>query len=178
MLITSLGTRIHYGQELTEDAFWADHIDYNWSAARLRRLMCGIPGIEAAAAGRPDALQVVLLLRPGKAPSVEELTSKLLQHEITANVVLSFGEFLDFTPSRASKGQALRYVSQHLEIPLENMLVAGGSGADEDMMRGNMLAVVVANRHDEELSQLVDQERIYLRQPEARAWHSRGDRSL
>ena len=42
------------------------------------------------------------------------------------------------------------------------MLAAGGSGADEDMMRGNTLAVVVANRHHEELSQLVDQERIYF----------------
>ena len=37
-----------------------------------------------------------------------------------------------------------------------------GPGADEDMMRGNTLAVVVGNRHDEELSQLVDQERIYF----------------
>ena len=29
-------------------------------------------------------------------------------------------------------------------------------------MRGNALAVVVANRHDEELSKLVDLERIYF----------------
>ena len=47
-------------------------------------------------------------------------------------------------------------------MPLEQILVAGGSGADEDMMRGNTLAVVVGNRHNEELSQLVDQERIYF----------------
>jgi sucrose-phosphate synthase len=56
----------------------------------------------------------------------------------------------------------LRYVAQRLEFPLENTLVAGGSGADEDIMRGNMLSVVVANRHNEELSQLVDIERIYF----------------
>ncbi len=40
--------------------------------------------------------------------------------------------------------------------------MAGGSGADEDMMRGNALAAVVANRHDEELSQLIDIDRIYF----------------
>ncbi len=45
---------------------------------------------------------------------------------------------------------------------MEQILAAGGSGADEDMMRGNTLAVVVANRHHEELSQLVDQESIYF----------------
>jgi sucrose-phosphate synthase len=77
-------------------------------------------------------------------------------------VLCSFGQFLDIIPSRASKGQALRYVAQRLDIPLEHILVAGGSGADEDMMRGNTMAVVVGNRHHEELSQLIDQERIYF----------------
>ena len=56
----------------------------------------------------------------------------------------------------------MRYVTQLLEIPLEHTLVAGGSGADEDMMRGNTLAVVVENRHHEELSQLDDVDRIYF----------------
>jgi sucrose-phosphate synthase len=96
------------------------------------------------------------------APSLEEIVTLLRQKELAANVYCSFGQFLDIVPSRASKGQALRYVSQRLDIPLEQILVAGGSGADEDMMRGNTLAVVVANRHHEELSQLVEQERIYF----------------
>ncbi|MEN8176073.1 MAG: HAD family hydrolase, partial [Pseudomonadota bacterium] len=96
------------------------------------------------------------------APPVEEINSILLKHELTANVIHAFGQYLDIVPVRASKGQALRYVAQRREIPLEHILVAGGSGADEDMMRGNTLAVVVANRHHEELSQLVDQERIYF----------------
>ena len=86
----------------------------------------------------------------------------LRQKEITANLILWSPQFFDVIPSRASKGQALRYVAQRLEIPLEQTLVAGGSGADEDMMRGITLAVVVANRHHEELSQLDDVERIYF----------------
>lgn len=81
---------------------------------------------------------------------------------MTANLIRSFGRFLDVIPSRASKGQALRYVAQRWGLPLERILVAGGSGSDEDMMRGNTLAVVVANRHGEELSQLEDLERIYF----------------
>jgi len=78
------------------------------------------------------------------------------------NVNFSFGQFLDITPIRASKGQALRYVAEHWGIPLERVFVAGGSGADEDMMRGNTLAAVVANRHHEELSRLADIDRIYF----------------
>ena len=47
-------------------------------------------------------------------------------------------------------------------MPLERIFVAGGSGADEDMMRGATLAAVVVNRHHEELSKFVDVERIYF----------------
>ena len=85
-------------------------------------------------------------------------------------MTLSFGQFLDVIPARASKGQALRYAAQRLDIPLEQILVAGGSGADEDMMRGNTLAVVVRNRHPEELSALAPVDRIFF----ARQSHAAG----
>ena len=92
---------------------------------------------------------------------LDEIVTLLRQKELATNVLFSFGQFLDVLPARASKGQALRYVAQRLDIPMEHILAAGGSGADEDMMRGNTLAVVVGNRHHEELSQLVDQDSIY-----------------
>ncbi len=162
ILISSLGTRIHYGQQLTEDSFWADYVDHNWSGVRLRRILGGVPGLKLQRQTEQTPFKASYIYDPATAPGVDELVGELRSQEITANVMLSFGRFLDIVPSRASKGRALRYVSQQLDIPLENMLVAGGSGADEDMMRGNTLAVVVANRQHEELSQLVDQERIYF----------------
>ena len=41
-------------------------------------------------------------------------------------------------------------------------MAVGGSGNDEDMIRGNTLAVVTANRREEELSSLVDLELVYF----------------
>jgi sucrose-phosphate synthase len=76
--------------------------------------------------------------------------------------VLAFGQYLDVVPARASKGFALRWFAEMWGIPLEHILAAGGSGADEDMMRGNTKSVVVANRHHEELSELTDIEHIYF----------------
>ncbi len=162
ILISSLGTRIHYGQSLTEDNYWADHIDHDWSGQRIRRILGKTPGLKLQPRAEQTPFKISYFYDPEIAPAVEEIVSQLRQKDITANVILSFGQFLDIIPARASKGQALRYASQRLDIPLENILVAGGSGADEDMMRGNTLAVVVGNRHNEELSQLVDQERIYF----------------
>jgi len=162
VLITSLGTRIHYRQGLTEDDFWADHIDHNWNRQQVQRALSGLPGLKLQPKREQTRLKLSYFIDPRKAPSLDEIVALIRQRELTANVMSSFGQYLDILPSRASKGQALRYVSQRLDIPLEHILAAGGSGADEDMLRGNTLAVVVANRHNEELSQLVDQERIYF----------------
>ncbi len=162
VLISSLGTDIHYGAQLTEDKFWPDHIDQDWKPQRIRRLIDELPGIQKQPQKEQSRFKVSYYYDPELAPSVEDIITLLREKEINANVTLSFGQFLDIVPSRASKGQALRYVAQLLGIPLEHTLVAGGSGTDEDMMRGNMLSVVVSNRHHEELSQLEEADSIYF----------------
>ncbi len=162
VLITSLGTRIFYGSNLTEDSVWTDHIDYNWSRTKIKRILSNTSGLKLQPKLEQSPFKISYYYDPELAPSIEDIVDQLRKLEITANVMLSFGQFLDIVPSRASKGQALRYISQILDIPLEKILVAGGSGTDEDIMRGNTLAVVVSNRHNEELSQLVDQEKIYF----------------
>jgi len=162
VLISSLGTRIHYGAGLTEDRFWANHIDHDWSYGRIRKVLDGLPGLKLQSQDKQTQFKISYFYDGDEAPATEDITTLLYNQELNANVVLSYGQYLDVIPSRASKGQALRYAAHRLEIPLENILVAGGSGADEDMIRGNTLAVVVANRHDEELSALVDLERVYF----------------
>ena len=162
ILISSLGTRIHYGQSLTEDNYWADHIDYHWNPLRVRRVIEDLPGIKQQPKNDQSRFKLSYYFDANKAPAYDDIVSLIRQNDLTANVIVSFGQFLDIIPARASKGQALRYVAQRLDIPLEQILVAGGSGADEDMMRGNTLAVVVGNRHHEELSGLTDQASIYF----------------
>ena len=162
VLITSLGTTIHYAPQLTEDKAWAHHIDYLWQPKRVRKLMSALPGVELQRKSEQSTYKISYLLDPQHAPSLDDIHSLLRQDELAANVFFSFGQFLDIVPIRASKGFALRYFADTWDIPLDHVLAAGGSGTDEDMMRGNTLAAVVANRHEEELSHLTDIERIYF----------------
>ena len=162
VLITSGGAEIHYAPKLTADAYWADHIDHGWTPTVVHRVLRGLPGIKPQPRGEQHRFKISYYIDPASAPSAEELTALLHQELQSVNVFISFGQFLDILPIRASKGLALRYFAARWEIPLEHMLVAGGSGADEDMMRGNTLAVVVKNRHHEELSRLVDIDRVYF----------------
>lgn len=161
ILITSCGTAIHYNPDLIEDTWWAQHIDRRWTPAEVRRVLADLPGLEMQPREHQSRFKISYFYHAGVAPTVDEIYSMLHQEDLAVNVTLSFGQYLDILPIRASKGQALRYVADRRGIPLERILVAGGSGADEDMMRGNTLAVVVANRHNEELSHLVDTDQIY-----------------
>ena len=162
VVISSAGTRIQHGSALNEDDLWANHIDHDWSPRRTRQLLADLPGLKLQDKAAQTPSKISYYYDARNAPGMDDINSLLRQHEVTANVILSFGQFLDILPSRASKGQALRYLSQRLDIVLDNILVAGGSGADEDMMRGNTLGVVVENRHHEELSLLPEVDRIYF----------------
>ncbi|MBN2887361.1 MAG: glycosyltransferase [Chromatiaceae bacterium] len=162
ILITSLGTEIHYTARLVPDDFWHDHVDYLWKPGAVRRALQDVPGLVPQGKIEQSRFKIAYHYDPSIAPSVEDITTVLRNRDLSVNVVHAFGQFLDIIPLRASKGQALRYVAHRLEVPLEQVLVAGGSGADEDMMRGNTLAVVVANRHHEELSGLTEMDNLYF----------------
>ncbi len=162
VLITSLGTAIHYAPRLTADYAWVQHIDHLWNKPAVLRILTDLPGIKLQPKIEQSRFKISYYIDPNHAPGLEEINSLLHQHEQAVSVFMSFGQFLDIVPVRASKGFALRWFADQWEIPLEHILVAGGSGADEDMMRGNTMAVVVANRHHEELSALVDIEHIYF----------------
>ncbi len=164
ILITSSGTEIYYAPNLSADTFWQKHIDYHWTPHLVRQALTDLPGLKLQPKSEQSRYKISYFIDRDVAPPLDEINSLLYREEQSVNVTLAFGQFLDIVPIRASKGMALRYVSDRWQIPLEQIFVAGGSGADEDMMRGNTLAAVVANRHHEELSQLVEAERIYFAQ--------------
>jgi sucrose-phosphate synthase len=161
-LITSMGTEIYYAAELTPDKAWTNHINYLWSRPRLVALLANIPGLALQPQKQQSSYKISYFYDPALAPTVEEIRRLLLQNEQTVNSVFSFGQFLDILPVRASKGYAVRWFAQQQDIPLERILTAGGSGGDEDMMVGNTLSVVVANRHSEELANISLVEPIYF----------------
>ncbi|MGR8978720.1 MAG: HAD-IIB family hydrolase [Gammaproteobacteria bacterium] len=162
ILISSLGTEIYYAPQLIADIAWAYHIDHLWTPQVLRRIIGGLPGLRYQAKSEQSRFKISYVYDGHEAPPIEDILTILRQRELSVNPILSFGQFFDIVPARASKGQALRYFAQQWKIPLDRILVAGGSGADEDMLRGNTLGVVVANRHREELSMLGEMEHVYF----------------
>lgn len=162
VLITSMGTEIYYSANLERDLVWANHIDHLWNRKAVLRILSDLPGLKLQPREEQSGYKISYFYDPKLAPSLDEIKARLYKNEQSINVIYSFGQFLDIIPIRASKGYALRWFSEQWDIQLDHILTAGGSGADEDMMRGNTLSVVVENRHNEELSDLTDSEPIYF----------------
>lgn len=168
LLITGVGTEIHYGHGMVEDHGWQRHIDYRWKPEALREAMADIPGLRL----QPDSEQLRFKLSyyvdPKRVPSTREIRRHLRRLDLHAKLIYSHQAFLDVLPVRASKGLAIRYLALKWELAPEQLLVAGDSGNDEEMLAGNTLGVVVGN-YSRELERLRGRERIYFAQGE-HAW--------
>lgn len=161
LYITSVGSEIRYGAKLTEDIGWQQHNDYRWQPAAVYAAMREFDGLKLQHIGEQRRHKISFNVDPRKAPSVREIRARLRQQGIHVKLVYSHQAYLDILPVRVSKGAAVRHVAMKWGFPLENVLVAGDSGNDEDMLSGNTLGVVVGN-HSPEVAKLKGRELIYF----------------
>jgi sucrose-phosphate synthase len=163
VLITSVGSEIHYGARQTPDIGWANHIRHLWRREDLLRVLEDIPGLVLQSAENQREFKISYLAKPDVMPGVEAIKQHLHRAHLHAQVIYSHDEFLDILPIRASKGHAIRYLAYKWGLPLNRFLVAGDSGNDSEMLSGDTMAVVVGN-HSHELAELKGQHNIYFAQ--------------
>ncbi len=160
VIISSVGSEIHYGPKLLPDPGWATHIHYSWRREDTAIVLKEVPGLSLQP--REKQREFKLSYNTSSAmPPVEEIANLLASHGLRANLIYSHNEFLDVLPIRASKGRAIRYLSYKWSLPLEKILVAGDSGNDEEMLEGRTLGVVVGN-YSPEIEHLRGHHQIYF----------------
>lgn len=161
ILITAVGSEIHYGNTMAEDLSWARQIDYRWNPEALREALTGVAGLRLQPASEQRRFKLSYYVDPDKAPPLRDIRRRLRERDLHTRLIYSHDTFLDFLPERASKGLAVRYLGMRWDIDPDHMLVAGDSGNDEEMLRGNTLGVVVGN-YSPELEKLREQPRIFF----------------
>jgi sucrose-phosphate synthase len=169
VLISGQGTEIHYAPNLTHDSNWERHINHLWTPGQVRKALRDIPGLSMQPKKYLSHFKISYYIDTNIIGE-QEIRQILQRADQAVNVFVSFEQYLDVLPIRASKGLALRWCAEHLDFPLENTMVAGVTGADADMLRGNTLGTVVDSRHIMELSDLVSVDNIYF----AKASHAEG----
>ena len=165
LLITAVGSEIHYGHQMIKDSDWKKHINYRWQPAAIRKVVRKFPGLKMQAASEQLPFKISFNVDPKKMPPIREISAELRQHDLHVKLVYSHQAYLDIMPIRASKGLAVRYIAMKWGIPPDRILVAGDSGNDEEMLKGNTLGVVVGN-YSKELTKLKGRDRIYFAERE------------
>eukprot|EP00127_Corallochytrium_limacisporum_P003225 Clim_evm74s147 gene=Clim_evmTU74s147 len=157
-LITDVGTRIHIDEDEIEG--WKEIMSWKWDREAVLDFMDSIEGV----ALQPRSVQSEFKLSyftSAKAPPKPELLSMMRSRGIHVNVILSASKYMDIVPLAASKGFAIRHIAMRAGLPFNQILAAGNSGNDADMVRGSVLGVVVGN-HLPELDALQGAKDVYF----------------
>ena len=160
IIVCSVGTEIFYGPDLQPDNGWQQHLSYRWKPQHIREALAVLDFLDPQEPETQRQFKISYYLEDDP-ELLAEVHRTLQARRIRYNLVFSRGQFLDILPYRASKGKAVRYLSYKWGIPLPRVMVCGNSGNDEDMLRGDTAAVVVAN-HSKELAELKGLRRTYF----------------
>lgn len=160
VIISSVGSEIYYGKGLHYGKGWETHISAKWNRDKIVDLLKEFSFLNYQDDTTQKRFKISYEMEPAK-DRLAMIHECLLQNKCRYTLVYSQNRHLDILPYRASKGKAIRYLSYKWEIPLKNFLVCGGSGNDEEMLRGEPLAAVVGN-YSPELEELKGQKNIYF----------------
>jgi sucrose-phosphate synthase len=167
LLIASVGTEIYYGEKLLKDDSWGLHIAYkSWEPEKIQAALQDIPGLKLQNIIYQTKFKISYLMDTAILKKKSTIKKVLRTNKIKARVIFSQGYFLDIIPLRSGDGLALRHVSFKWGIPLNKILIAGNSGNDETMLKGETLGVVVRN-YSKELEKLKSFPRVYFAQKES-----------
>ena len=162
ILICSAGSEIYYTEKYIPDKGWESHIDFKWKRKELEAALNQFSGIrlQEPAAQWPFKLSYYVD-NSFNEDTMADLHKFLDDRRLRANILLTENKYLDILPFRASKGNAIRYLSNKWKVPLSHIITAGNSGNDRDMLLGRMKGIIVAN-YSPELEELRKNRFVYF----------------
>lgn len=85
----------------------------------------------------------------GARPDLERAAALIRRLPLPINLVFSEETYMEIIPIGSSKGVALKFVAQHVGIPLEAVIAVGDNFNDMEMIRLAGLGVAMGNAPDE-----------------------------
>lgn len=161
-IICSVGTEIYYtnGKDYILDKGWSTFLEGRWKREDIVNRLKGISWLKMQEEVAQNPFKISYYYDKEKY-SHEHLIKVLGTGWYKVNIIASHGEFIDFLPKRASKGNAIRFLCQKWAIPLSSVIAAGDSGNDIDMFRSSVKGIIVGNRSIE-LAEYKTTKKIYV----------------
>ena len=161
-IISSAGSEIYYNYEGEQmySKGWDAHISYMWNRDTIVNLLSGLKFLHLQE-NESQRIFKISYYTSDSPEKIKMINRILIENNIKATIIFSHGLYLDILPFRASKGKAILYLANRWNILYENILVAGESGIDREILNSEFLGVVVAN-HSSELEDLKGKKKVYF----------------
>ncbi len=161
LLITSVGSEIHYDGGRIQDHNWSSHISPRWNTLAAQQTVEENYALNLQDPSSQRPHKISYLVSPEEMPNKRDMLREFRKKDLATKLIYSHNAYLDILPARASKGMAVHYIALKWGISLNHILVAGDSGNDEEMLMGDCLGVVVGN-YSSELEKLRGSENVYF----------------
>lgn len=93
-----------------------------------------------------ESCKVLTIVESSEHQRLEEFRESLVDWaEGKVNMFFSCNEFLEIVPLGISKGDAVRFMADHLNIPIENTIAVGDAENDTTMLQAACLGVAMKN---------------------------------
>ncbi|GGA35846.1 HAD-IIB family hydrolase [Psychrobacillus lasiicapitis] len=146
MLITDVGTAIYTSPSLNEEKLWTEKMQSDWHPQKIIQIAENFPLLKRQVL--PNDNRISFTVHQNE-EMVSELEQALREENIPHKLIFSSNRDVDILPPNSGKGEALLYALQNYFHKEVQVLVAGDSGNDVEMLSLGYPSVVVGNAQRE-----------------------------
>jgi len=156
-LIGGVGTEIVDYRNKTVLENYQEQLADGWDRTVIDDCLRQVPQIECQPSKFQNPYKLSWWLEEASSQQIEQIQNALQSRGQQVNVVYSSNRDLDILPAKASKGHALRWLCEYLDIPTDQVLVAGDRGNDISMfVLPGVRGILVDNAQPELFEKTVD----------------------
>ncbi len=160
--ICQAGTEIYYGNENKSDIFWQDLITVDWNRKAVEKVLFDLKDyLELQLTENQGPFKVSYLLKEPSEAILPLVRKRLRQSGIAATPHLKCHWYLDIVPLRASRAEAIRFLTLRWGLSLDKVLIVASQQGDAELIKGLTTSVVPFD-HDSSLDRLRSQQRVFF----------------
>ncbi len=160
--ICQAGTEIYYADENKSDIFWQDSISVDWNRKGVENVLFDLKDyLELQSTENQGPYKVSYLLKETSDAILPLVRKRLRQSGLSASPHLKCHFYLDVVPLRASRAEAIRFLTLRWGLSLEKVLVVASQQGDDELVSG-LTTNVIPFDHDSSLDGLRFQQRVFF----------------
>ena len=160
VFICSAGTEIHYQKSF--DQSWKSFIAQDWDREAIKNVLIDFEEhISLQDDQHQSDYKISYLLKTYNKSILSSINKCLRDKGYKATPQLRCHYFLDVIPLRASRAEAIRFLSLRWKMPLEQMFVVASQQGDTELING-LTTTLIPLDHDVILDDFKNQQRVYF----------------